>query len=120
MVSMPFPSDRPVTGGLNLYLQSPLSLDGELRERAEQFARHAAVPVTNSHLYTRSVHQSQHLQTALASRAVIDQAKGILMERYRLTAAQAFDALARLSNETNTKVRDLAAHLVDTGEFRPA
>ncbi|SNS21459.1 ANTAR domain-containing protein [Geodermatophilus saharensis] len=119
VVSMPLPSPRPVAGGLNLYLQLPLGAGGA-RERAERFAHHAAVPVANGQLHARSVQLAQNLQAALESRAVIDQAKGILIERYRLTASQAFDALARVSNETNTKVRDLAAHLVDTGEFPPA
>ncbi len=40
------------------------------------------------------------------------------MERYRLTADQAFQALARLSMLRNTKLRDIAGHLVGTGEFR--
>ncbi|MGY1672202.1 GAF and ANTAR domain-containing protein [Geodermatophilus sp. SYSU D00710] len=119
VVSMPFPAPRPVPAGLNLYLQSSLAADDGLRERAERFARHAAVPVANTHLHARTVQQVHHLQTALASRAVIDQAKGILMERFRFTATQAFDVLARVSNETNTKLRDVAARLVDTGEFPP-
>ncbi|MGY1696971.1 ANTAR domain-containing protein [Geodermatophilus sp. SYSU D00814] len=119
LVSTPFPS-RSVAGGLNLYLQPPLTAGGVPRDRAERFARHATVAVANSHLYGRSVQQAQNLHAALESRAVIDQAKGVLVERYRLTVTQAFEALVRVSNETNTKVRDLAAHLVDTGEFPPA
>jgi AmiR/NasT family two-component response regulator len=64
------------------------------------------------------VERADHLQAALDSRAVIDQAKGILMERSRMTADQAFQALARISMESNTKVRDAAQRFVDTGEFR--
>jgi len=55
---------------------------------------------------------------ALDSRAVIDQAKGILMERFKVTADQAFQALARVSMESNTKVREVAERLVRTGELR--
>jgi AmiR/NasT family two-component response regulator len=58
-----------------------------------------------------------NLQTALESRAVIDQAKGILMERHKLTADQAFQALVQASMHTNRKVRDIADHLVTTGEL---
>jgi AmiR/NasT family two-component response regulator len=58
-----------------------------------------------------------NLQTALESRAVIDQAKGILMERHKLTADQAFQALVQASMHTNRKVRDIADHLVRTGEL---
>jgi len=57
------------------------------------------------------------LQAALKSRAVIDQVEGILMERYELTADQAFQALVGVSMPSNTKVRGIAEHLVQTGEF---
>jgi hypothetical protein len=119
VVSVPFPGGRPAPGSLNLYLQWAVAGEGPQRERAERFARHAAVPVANAHLYGRTAQQAGNLQAALRSRAVIDQAKGILMERFRITADQAFDALARVSNETDTKVRDVAEHVVDTGEFPP-
>ena len=71
------------------------------------------------HAYASARDLADNLQVALESQSVIDQAKGILMERFRITAAQAFEALARVSNETNTKVRDVAERLVDTGEFPP-
>ena len=48
---------------------------------------------------------------------MIDQAKGILMERFRLSADQAFSVLTRVSMESNTKVRDVAARFVETGEL---
>ncbi|MDX1620756.1 MAG: ANTAR domain-containing protein [Nitriliruptorales bacterium] len=57
------------------------------------------------------------LQTALATRDVIGQAKGILMERHRLTADQAFGLLRRASNNRNVKVRDLAQRVTETGEL---
>jgi GAF domain-containing protein len=119
VVSTPFPSRESVVGGLNLYLQPPLEGDADLRERAERFSRHAVVPLANALVHGRVRQLADHLQVALESRAVIDQAKGILMERFRLTADQAFDALTRVSNQTNTKVRDLAAGLIRTGEFPP-
>jgi AmiR/NasT family two-component response regulator len=58
------------------------------------------------------------VQTALESRAVIDQAKGILMERHEVTADQAFQLLAHTSMPTSRKVRDIADDLVRTGELR--
>ena len=61
---------------------------------------------------------ADNLPTALESRAVIDQAKAISMERYRSTADGAFQLLARASMTTNRKVRDIAGHLVRTREFR--
>ena len=49
------------------------------------------------------------------SRAVIEQAKGILMERRKLTEDQAFTELTRASQNTNIKLRDVADELVRTG-----
>ena len=71
------------------------------------------------YLYESAVGRAEHLRAALDSRAVIDQAKGILMERFKMSADQAFSALARLSMESNTKVRDIAERFVETGELRP-
>jgi hypothetical protein len=48
---------------------------------------------------------------------VIDQAKGVLIERYKLTPDRAFQLLARVSMHANRKVRDIADELVRTGEF---
>src|SRR5688572_18230115 len=53
----------------------------------------------------------------MVSHNLIGQAQGILMERYKLTAEQAFAVLARVSQQTNVKLRDVAQHLVDTGEI---
>ena len=53
---------------------------------------------------------------ALKTREVIGQAQGILMERERITADQAFDVLRRASQRMNVKLRDVASHLVETGE----
>ena len=50
------------------------------------------------------------------TREMIGQAQGILMERERITADQAFDILRRASQHLSTKIRDVAQALVDTGE----
>ena len=55
-----------------------------------------------------------HLREALVSRAVIDQAKGMLMLSYRISDEAAFALLARLSQNTNTKLRVVAQAVVDT------
>jgi AmiR/NasT family two-component response regulator len=56
---------------------------------------------------------ADQLDQALASRAVIDQAKGIVMARRGCTADEAFTHLAALSQQRNVKLRDLAAALVE-------
>jgi len=51
----------------------------------------------------------------MRTRDMLGQAKGILMERYRLTADQAFQVLARASQQTNRKIGDIAGELCETG-----
>jgi AmiR/NasT family two-component response regulator len=51
----------------------------------------------------------------MLSRALIEQAKGILMERHKITEDEAFTILTHASQRTNTKLRDVAAELVRTG-----
>jgi len=60
----------------------------------------------------------QQLEQALESRAVIDQAKGIIMTRHGCTADEAFTCIVTVSRNRNTKVRDLAAELVETARRR--
>jgi GAF domain-containing protein len=106
-----------VTGALNIYARRPDAFDEASRSVAARFAPYAAVAAGNLYAYQSARDMADNLQTALVSRAVIEQAKGILMERYKLTADQAFQALARVSMHTNRKVRDVADHLVTTGEL---
>jgi hypothetical protein len=53
----------------------------------------------------------------MTSRSVIDQAKGVLMERFKVTPDQAFRLLAAASMATNVKLREVADQLVTTGEL---
>src|SRR4051794_21730472 len=119
ILSVPLPVQERLQGALNVYARQSAAPAVRTRELVTRFATYAVVPVSNMYLYESAVERAGNLQAALDSRAVIDQAKGILMERFKLTADQAFQALARISMETNTKVRDVALHFVETGEFSP-
>jgi GAF domain-containing protein len=109
--------DEQVTGALNIYARRPDAFDQASRSVATRFAPYAAVAAGNLYAYQSARDMADNLQTALETRAVIDQAKGILMERHRLTADQAFQMLAHASMHTNRKVRDVAERLVHTGEL---
>ena len=119
MLSHPLPVREPVSGALNVYSRELAAADQRTRDLLARLTAYAVVPVSNAYLYEAAVARAEHLQSALDSRAVIDQAKGILMERFRLTPDAAFQALTRVSMETNTKLRDVAVRFVATGEFRP-
>jgi hypothetical protein len=118
VLSFPLPVQELVSGALNVYGRKASGGGGRTTELVSRFAAYAVVPVSNMYLYETAVERAEHLQAALDSRAVIDQAKGILMERLKLTADQAFQVLARVSMETNTKVREIAQRFVETGELR--
>lgn len=118
VLSFPLPVQEKVCGALNIYAGHRTTADQETRDMLTRFASYAVVPVSNMYLYEAAAERIEHLETALDSRAVIDQAKGILMERFALTPDQAFQALTRVSMETNTKVRDVAARFVATGVLR--
>ena len=112
--------DERVSGALNLYAREANAFDEGSRSAAVAFGPYAAVAAGNMHAYQSARDMADNLQAALESRAVIDQAKGVLMERHKLTADQAFQLLAQASMNANRKVRDIADHLVSTGELPAA
>ncbi|MGY5885827.1 ANTAR domain-containing protein [Modestobacter lacusdianchii] len=97
-------------GALNLYARHPRAFTEESESVGLVFASHAAIALAGAQ-------QEQRLRTALDSRELIGQAQGILMERHKLTGAQAFTALTRVSSHTNRKLVEIAEELVSTGEM---
>jgi GAF domain-containing protein len=109
--------DEQVLGALNLYAPEPGAFDGDSRSAAMAFGPHAAVAAGNVHAYQSARDTAHNLQVALESRAVIEQAKGVLVERYKVTPEHAFRLLALASMNANRKLRDVAHDLVHTGEL---
>jgi transcriptional regulator with GAF, ATPase, and Fis domain len=97
-------------GALNLYAGTAHAFDEESEHVGLLFASHAAVAYAG-------VRRIGDLRQRETSREVISQAQGILMERHKLTADRAFALLVRVSQDTNRKLRDVAATLVGTGEL---
>ena len=98
-------------GALNLYSRRAGAFDAESEDVGLLFAAHAAVALAGAE------HEA-NLRAGMDHRDLIGQAKGILMERYKLTAAQAFDLLVRTSSLTNRKLRDIADELTSTGALQ--
>ena len=116
-LSVPLVLDDDVSGALNIYARQLDAFDADARAAATRFAPYASAAIDNMQAYESSRATAHNLEAALASRAVIDQAKGILMERGRLTADQAFQLLVQASSRTNRKLRDVAEELVHTGQL---
>lgn len=119
MLSVGLPILEDVTGALNVYGRPPHAFDGDATTLAQTFAGYAAIAVANAHVFYSAVALSRHLQAAMDSRAVIEQAKGIVMAQRRCSADEAFAFLTKASQDNNRKVRDVAAALV-TSTARPA
>lgn len=96
-------------GALNLYGDGPDAFDDESEQTGSLVAAHAAVAFADSQKISQ-------FGEALASRELIGQAEGILMERYKITAQQAFILLSRASSRSHIKLRDVAEHLANSGE----
>jgi GAF domain-containing protein len=95
-------------GALNLYAEATGAFEDDAEVVGHVFAAHAAIALS-------AARQERNLRAAIDRRDLIGQAKGILMERHRLTAAQAFLVLVETSSRTNRKLFDIAEELTSTG-----
>lgn len=111
-LSVPLQIDGGTVGALNLYSRHALGLHADDHVRARQFADHAAGAVALARMLMDREELAGHLETALASRSVIDQALGVLMARTGADPARAFTLLREQSQHTNDKLRDVAADIV--------
>jgi GAF domain-containing protein len=111
-LSMPLVANHEGVGALNFYARSPNAFSEHDIEVASQFAVQAAVVLANAQAYWDAHQLSQNLATAMQSRAIIEQAKGILMGVQRCTADEAFQILVRASQRENRKLREIAEELV--------
>jgi GAF domain-containing protein len=93
-------------GALNMYSFTADEISAETEQLAELFAAHVALALGHAE-------RLENLNAALASRKVIGLALGILMERLDIDEDRAFAYLTRVSSATETKLRDVAASVVD-------
>lgn len=103
----------PRMGALNLYSYDVAGLDELDRDLALVLAAHASTALAATMAYTAADLEIAGLRTALNSRDVIGQAKGILMERRGISADDAFETLRRASQALNVKLAEVAQTLVD-------
>jgi GAF domain-containing protein len=117
-LSVPLPFQGATIGALNTYAGRPQIMDDSDVELAEEVAAWVAIAIGNAEAAARTSEDLTYLRTAMMSRALVEQAKGIVMERHKVTEAEAYTILTRASQQTNTKLQDVAAELVRTGELR--
>jgi GAF domain-containing protein len=112
VLSLALGNEEEVVGGLNLYSQSVPTYCDEAVGVASAFADQLGVAAATLTTYVDAVELSRQLQQAMESRAVIEQAKGILMASEHIDAQEAFDILVRASQNRNRKLRVIAADIV--------
>ena len=101
-------------GALNLYAEAEHAFGPSEERTGLAFATHASITLSHAQGYWRQEQARQHLEVALTTRGIIDQAKGVLMARTGRTAEEAFESLRKASQRTNRKVSELAHEIVES------
>ena len=112
-LALPLIVGEQVIGSINAYAKSRDAFADHAVQLGSQFARSAAVSVYNAQLLASAHERTLRLQRALESRAVIDQAIGIIRSRSGGSADEAFERLTHISQTENVKLHAVAERLVD-------
>lgn len=112
-LSLPLTVQGERLGVLNVYGLERHAFDTDMQKTlGELFAAQVALILTVVLRSSAQLQLTEQLQTALSSRAVIDQAMGVLMGAQRCSPEEAFTLLRRASQNRNIKLRDVAAEIV--------
>ena len=119
-LSLPLSAEDRTVGAVNLYARTPRAFEG-----TSALARLTALVAQGSAVLTvvlrqaRQTQLTEQLRETLASRAVIDQAIGIIMAQQRCPASEAFSFLRTASQNRNRKLRDIAADVITSATGAP-
>jgi hypothetical protein len=118
-LSLHVPTDTAdLAASLNLYARQRLELSDRQIGLAATYAEQLAATLQSVDAYRSTAKLARDMADAMRSRAVIEQAKGILMADEHISADEAFDRLTALSQRGNVKVRDLARRMVEDRSSR--
>jgi GAF domain-containing protein len=117
--SFPMLIDDVRHGAMNMYSRTESAFGSAELVAGRQFAAQAGVVIAYARSYWNALELSQNLQTAIAHRAEIEQAKGVIIGATGATADEAFDVLVKQSQHENRKLRDIAIELVASKVRRP-
>jgi GAF domain-containing protein len=114
-LSVPLPFQAATIGALNNYSTRTDAFGADDVAVGEEVASWVAFSVANASAAASMVDEAANMRAAMVMRGTIEQAKGILMERYRITDDHAFGLLSTASQHTGRKLREVAQDLVRTG-----
>jgi GAF domain-containing protein len=118
-VSLPIVIDGASVGALNLFGASVGAFDESAVARAQDFTDQAATAITILLRQASRITLDAQLRDALVSRAVIDQALGILMHAHKIGSHEAFEILRHASQTRNRKLSVIAAEIIETMTGHP-
>lgn len=118
-LSLPLVADGEPVGALNLYSRTPGAFSDAETTRAEKFAGHASGALTLALRLASCTDLNDQLRSSMVSRAVIDQAVGVIMATEHCAQDKAFSLLRTVSQNTNVKLRDLAVTIVTSVSGEP-
>jgi GAF domain-containing protein len=107
MLSFQLFTHRSGSGALNLLSQRPYAFNPECEAMGAMLATHAAIALMHAD-------QQRQFDSALASRDLIGQAKGMIMKEHSVNAVFAFEMLVKLSQNSNTPLREIAQRVVES------
>lgn len=117
-MSIPLAAGEVHLGAMNLYSTRPSSFGDHEHQVGGAFAAQASILLANAQAYHDAQTMGESLSSAMQSRAVIEQAKGIIMSSTGCTDDEAFEQLVRQSQHENLKLRAIAAEIVQRTQRR--
>jgi GAF domain-containing protein len=118
-LSVPLPYQGSSIGALNVYSTRPSAFDTpESLAAGLEVAEMVAVAIANAESHWQLGEQARNMRLAMDSRAVIEQAKGVLMAQRKVDADTAFEILREASQRYNRKLRDIATGIVESVQGR--
>jgi GAF domain-containing protein len=118
-ISLPMkPSPDRTIGAMNLYAREPYAFGDEDAQIAQMFAQQAAFVLANAQAYWDARELHENLEAAMTHRAVIEQAKGMIMAALGCDEDRAFQVLSQQSQNENIKLREIARRVVDDAARR--
>jgi len=112
VTALPLRLRESVIGGLNLFLDTPALLTSSEVQLAQALADVASIGILGWRSSDENRRVAEQLQRALDSRVAIEQAKGVLVERYAVSMQEAFDALRKYARDHNVKLGGVVASVL--------
>jgi len=109
----------PLTVVLSIASVRAGAFESEQAPFAETLAAFGGAVLANASAYGDAQREAVQLRNAVESRAVVDQAKGILMHALGCSAAEALERMRRISQTQHVKVTDVARNILETQDAPP-